>query len=70
VPTSALFRAGETWRVFTVRDDAAAAVEVEIGQRSALEAELISGLAEGDQVIVHPGDTIGDGVAIVQRGSS
>jgi HlyD family secretion protein len=70
VPTSALFRAGDQWQVFAARDHTARAVDVEIGQRNALEAEVISGLDEGDEVIVHPGDTVDDGVAIIQRASS
>lgn len=67
VPVSALFRAGDEWRVFAVRDGRARETSVRIGQRGATEAEVVSGLAEGDLVIVHPGDTIADGVAVVQR---
>ena len=67
VPTSALFRVGNDWAVFAVHDGQAAQTIVQIGQRSALEAEVVSGLAEGAQVIVHPGDTVGDGVRIVRR---
>jgi HlyD family secretion protein len=40
---------------------------VGIGQRNAIEAELLSGLTEGDQVIVHPGDTVENGVSVVAR---
>ena len=67
VPTSALFRDGDTWAVFAVRNGRAARTTVRIGQRSALDAEVLSGLKQGDQVIVHPGDTVGDGVAVSQR---
>lgn len=67
VPTSALFRLGDRWRVFAVRDARAVTIEIQIGQRNALEAEVISGLDERDQVIVHPGDTVDDGVAVIQR---
>jgi hypothetical protein len=42
-------------------------VEIQLGQRNAMEAEVVSGLAEHDAVIVHPGDTIADGVAVIQR---
>jgi HlyD family secretion protein len=67
VPTSALFRVGNEWAVFTVRDGRAAQTTVQIGQRNAVEAELISGLSEGDPVLVHPGDTVQNGVAVVPR---
>ncbi len=66
-PTSALFRAGDAWAVFAVRDGRARQTTVQVGQRNALEAELMGGLAEGDQVIVHPGDTVADGVQVVAR---
>jgi HlyD family secretion protein len=68
VPTSAIFRTGEQWAAFAVRDGRAVESEIRVGQRNALEAEVISGLDEGDQVIVHPGDTVADGVAVIQRG--
>jgi len=67
VPTSALFRVGDAWAVFAVREGKAAQTEIRIGQRNAIEAELVSGLNEGDQVIVHPGDTIANGVIVVSR---
>jgi HlyD family secretion protein len=67
VPTSALFRVGDAWATFAVRDERAAQTNVQIGQRNAIEAEVLSGLSEGDQVIVHPGDTIENGVAVTQR---
>jgi HlyD family secretion protein len=67
VPTSALFRTGEVWSVFAVRDGRAAQTTVQLGRRSAIEAELLSGLTDGDQIIVHPGDTVEDGVAVSQR---
>jgi HlyD family secretion protein len=67
IPTSALFRVGNEWAVFAVRDGKAAQNMVQIGQRNALEAEVLSGLSEEDQVIVHPGDTIQDGVSVIRR---
>jgi HlyD family secretion protein len=67
IPTSALFRTGEVWSAFAVRDGRAAQTTVQLGERSAIEAELLSGLTDGDQIIVHPGDTVEDGIAVSQR---
>ena len=67
VPTSALFRTGDTWSVFAVRDGKAAQTTLQIGRRNAIEAEVLSGLNEGETVIVHPGDTVDDGVRVVAR---
>lgn len=67
VPTGALFRAGNEWAIFTLREGRAVQTMVQIGQRNAVEAELLSGLSEGDTVLVHPGDTVQNGVAIVPR---
>jgi HlyD family secretion protein len=67
VPTSSLFRRGEKWAVFTVQQNKAILREVEIGQRNDTDAELLSGLTEGAQVIVHPSDAVADGVAVAPR---
>jgi len=69
VPTGSLFRTGEDWSVFAVADGLAELRIVEIGQRNGLEAEVLSGLAEGDRVVMHPSDQVADGVAVIERGS-
>ena len=66
-PTSALFRVADRWSLFVVRDGTARQTEVHIAQRNAVEAEVVSGLAEGNQVIVHPGETVADGVSVIRR---
>jgi HlyD family secretion protein len=67
VPVSALFRSGEDWAVFTVRDGRARTVPVRIGHRNSRQAEVQSGLASGDWVVLHPSDRIRDGVAVSER---
>jgi len=64
VPTSALFRDGDAWAVYTVRDGRARRTLVEIGHQTAREAEVTAGLPEGTQVIIHPGDLVRDGVRV------
>jgi HlyD family secretion protein len=40
---------------------------VRIGHSNGLEAEVLEGLAEGEQVVLHPSDKIKDGTAIAPR---
>ncbi len=67
VPTSSLFRVDEDQVVFAVRDGKATLTTVAIGKRNGLHGEVLSGLQEGDTVIVHPGDAIEDGVKVAER---
>jgi HlyD family secretion protein len=70
VPASALFRDGTDWAVFVVDSgDRARRRTVEIGHRNSLAAEIVSGLTQNDQVVLHPGDTMSDGVAVRPRPS-
>jgi HlyD family secretion protein len=63
-PTSALFRRDGGWGLFLVERGVARLVSVEIGQRTAREAEILRGASAGVQVIVHPSDRISDGVKV------
>jgi HlyD family secretion protein len=66
-PTSSLFRdQNNAWAVFAVVDGVAEERSVEIGQRNGVEAQVLSGLMEGDLVIAHPGD-LSSGVEVVQQ---
>jgi len=69
VPTSALFRSGDDWAVFTVESGRARLVPIEVGRRNGLEAQVLSGLEAGQEVIVHPGDTLEDGARVEPRES-
>ncbi len=63
-PTSALFRQGDGWAVFVAMEGVASLREVAVGRRAGLRAEIISGLDEGETVIVHPDGSIRDGTAV------
>ena len=67
VPSSALFRHGDGWALFAVRDEVAVLVPVQVGQRSGLEAEIQSGLESGERVVVHPSDRIAGGTHLTWR---
>jgi HlyD family secretion protein len=61
VPGGALFRRGDEWAAFVVRDGRAHLVRVQTGQGSGLLTEVLGGLQSGDQVVVHPDDALEDG---------
>ena len=67
VPTSSLFRVDGQWAVYRVEGERAVLRRVTVGQRGGLEAELLTGLAEGDTIVVYPSDDVGDGVKITGR---
>lgn len=70
VPTGSLFRSSAAWAAYAVRDGEARLVELELGKRNDLEAEVLSGLEEGDRVVVHPPDRVSDGVRVEARSTS
>ncbi len=70
VPTGALVRAGEAWAVYVVKDGRSQRVPVTLGHQNGQEAEVVSGVDAGTTVILHPGDTIVDGVKVAPRAAS
>lgn len=67
VPSAALFRVGDEWATFVVENRHAIRRTVRIGRQAGLDTQVIEGLRDGDEVIVHPGNAVEDGVA-VKRG--
>jgi HlyD family secretion protein len=67
LPLGALFRRGEEWAVYLVKDGRARSAVVQAGQRNGKSVEITSGLSEGDEVILHPSDRIAEGVAVARR---
>ena len=67
VPIGALFRQGDDWVVFTVSDGRARVTPVKVGHRNNRQAEILDGISEGTQVVLHPSDRVRDGIAIAQR---
>ncbi|MCC5858433.1 MAG: HlyD family efflux transporter periplasmic adaptor subunit [Ectothiorhodospiraceae bacterium] len=58
IPTSALFREDDRWKVFVAADGRAERRPVEVGRRSGLRSQILDGLNPGEQVITHPSDRI------------
>ena len=67
VPTSALFRSGKEWSVFVEENGKARRRAVEVGQRTGLTAQILSGLKENERVVAYPDDAISDGARIRGR---
>jgi HlyD family secretion protein len=67
VPMGAVFRQRNRWAVYVVEDGVARLRFLEIGHTTTLEAEVVTGLREGDIVIVHPGDRVRDGARVSPR---
>ena len=70
VPTGSLFRRGDGWAVFRVDADRARLQTVELGQRNDREGQIVTGLSEGQTVILHPPDTLTDGVRVKVRAAN
>jgi HlyD family secretion protein len=67
VPTSALFRVKDKPAVFRVEGGVAHQQLLKVGRQNGLEAEIVEGLSEGDEIVLHPSDQIEDGVKVKQR---
>jgi HlyD family secretion protein len=67
IPASALFRDGDGWAAFVVEQGKAVKRRVEIGQRTGLSAQVLSGIQAGERVINHPDDRVREGVSVAAR---
>ena len=69
VPSSALFRSGDGWSVFVVEENKAYRRQVQVGQRTPFEAEILGGLKENEQIIVHPSNEISEAMRVEPQGN-
>jgi HlyD family secretion protein len=67
MPLGALFRKENDWAAFVMRNGRVHTATIQLGHRNNTTAEVLSGLSEGDQVILHPSDRIKDGVRVGKR---
>ena len=61
LPTGALFRRGNDWMTFLLKDGKAQQTKLEIGRNNGTAAEVRGGIKQGDVVILHPPDKLVDG---------
>ncbi len=64
VPAGALFRNGDSWVAFLVRGHRAHLIPVKLGLSNGLQTEIVEGLKEGDNIVLHPSDRLTDGSRI------
>jgi HlyD family secretion protein len=67
IPVAALFRHEGEWAVFVVDGGRARLRPVEAGRNDRRNAQILSGLEQGDQVVLYPSDRIRDGVRVRAR---
>lgn len=65
VAAGCLFRHGDLWQVYRIKGGQAELVSVTVGATNGQETEIVGGLDEGDDVILHPSDQIRAGVSVV-----
>ena len=64
VAAGALFRMDGGWAVFVLDGGRARLRKVRIGDAAGTAVEVVEGLAEGDRVLVHPGDKVTEGARV------
>ncbi len=67
IPSSAVFRSGDEWSVFAVENGRARLRAIETGRNNGVAVNIQSGLEEGDQIILYPGNRVTDGARVKQR---
>jgi len=67
VPSGALFREGVDWKTFVYEGGKAKKVSLEAGRSDGRMTEVVNGLELGTQVLLHPPDTVKDGVMVTER---
>lgn len=70
IPAGALFRRAGAWHAYVLASGRARLCRVEIGRSNGVMAEVRSGVAEGEQVIMYPGDKVSDGVRVKALGAA
>ena len=66
-PVGSLFRRDAGWAAFVVDDNVAHLRAVELGQRTESEAQILKGLTAGQMLVLHPPDTLSDGMRVMLR---
>lgn len=66
IPSTALFRIGESWAVFVVRDGRAHSQKVAVGRSDDTRTVIERGLQDGDEIVIQPSDALRDGSRVAR----
>ncbi len=64
VPAGATFQRAGVWQAFAVVGGRSVTRTIKLGRSNGVEAEVLEGLREGEQVVVYPGDKVTDGTRV------
>ncbi len=67
IPSSAIFRSGEKWAVFTVKNGRARLRTIDIGHNNGVQVEVTGGIDENEKIVLYPGARVTDGMRVKQR---
>lgn len=64
IPITAMFRHGNSWAAFVVRNGRARLTPIDVGMANDDVAQVLQGLKPADLVILHPSDRVTDGTPV------
>lgn len=67
IPEAALFRQGNIWSAFLVKDGRVEQRLLEIGRSNGQSAEVLGGVEAGEQVILYPSEKVEEGIRVKER---
>ena len=67
VASGAVFPLGEEWGAFVATDGRVELRELLLGERSSHRVEVLSGIQEGEAVVLYPSDALRDGARVRPR---
>lgn len=67
VAGGALFREGGEWLTYLYNNGKARKAQVQIGRSDGKLSQVLAGLQPGDEVLMHPPDTVKDGIEVARR---
>ena len=65
IPSTALFRTGDRWAVFVIRDGRAHVTPVTPGSSDTTRTVIETGLSDGEAVVMQPSDVLSDGARVM-----
>jgi len=67
VPAGSLFREGNAWKTYVYSNGEARLTAIEAGHSDGRFTEILSGVNAGEEVLLHPPDTVKDGTTVTKR---